>query len=111
MLNKKGQIGETLTWIVATILIIIMMIFFIFGASFLGGTKSVVDFRPGIFSKTSYEGSAPFLTKSLITYVSLKSELKKISVDKTLYKMATEEKFSLDYNQTKDEIVKRYSQK
>jgi len=109
--RKKGQMGETLTWLVATILIIVMLIFFIFGASLLGGTKKIGNFRSGITSKTSFEGTDPFLRKSLFTYVSIGSEPKKTVIDKNLIQIASEDKFSLDYNQTKSEIILRYNKK
>jgi len=111
MKTKKAQIGETLTWLVATILIVIMMVFFIFGASLLGGTKKIGNFRPGITGKSSFEGGDPFLKKSLFTYVSIGSETKRLIMEKTLSKMASEDKFNLDYNQTKAEVALRYSKK
>jgi len=45
-LNLKGQLGETLTWVVATILIVILLIFFIFG--------------PGMYSINSYGGNKKY---------------------------------------------------
>ncbi|HIH52419.1 hypothetical protein J4412_00990 [Candidatus Pacearchaeota archaeon] len=111
MKNKKGQVGETLTWIVATILIVIMMIFFIFGASMLGGTKKIGSFRPSLTSASSFEGSDPFLKKSIISYLFLKSEPKRVILDKTLARNAEAGNFSIDYNQTKTELLMRYSKR
>jgi len=110
-LKKKGQVGETLTWIVATILIVIMMVFFIFGASLLGGTKKIGNYRPDLLSGSVSEASAPFLQKSLFTYVSLGSNTKKIILDKTLLKKANSGSFEVDYNKTKKEILLRYNKK
>ena len=111
MKNKKGQVGETLTWIVATILIVIMMIFFIFGASMLGGTKKIGSFRPSLTSASSFEGSDPFLKKSIISYLFLKSEPKRVILDKALARNAEAGNFSIDYNQTKTELLMRYSKR
>jgi len=108
-LKNKGQVGETLTWIVATILIIIMMVFFIFGASLLGGTKKIGSYRPDLLSGSVSEASAPFLQKSLFTYVSIGSSTKKIMIDKALLKMANAGSFEVDYNKTKKETLLRYN--
>ena len=107
-LNLKGQVGETLTWLVATILIVILLIFFIFGASLLGGTKKIGGFRESLTSGQTFEGGDLFLKKSLFTYVSLSSETKKIILDKSLIRSAEEGKFNLDYEETKKEIALRY---
>jgi len=40
-LDKKGQIGETLTWIVATFLIIGILLIFIFASISLGKLKQI----------------------------------------------------------------------
>jgi len=110
-INLRGQIGETLTWLVATILIIILLIFFIFGASLLGGTKKIGGFRKSLTSGQTFEGGDIFLKKSLFTYVSLNSESKRIIVDKSLAKSAEKGAFDLDYEETKKEILLRYSKK
>jgi len=39
--NKRAQVGETLTWIVATIIIIVVLLVFIYASIALGKTKSV----------------------------------------------------------------------
>ena len=41
MLNKKAQIGETLTWIIATLIIIGVLVLFIYSSSLLAKTKSL----------------------------------------------------------------------
>ena len=42
--NKKGQIGETMTWIVATLIIIVILSISIFATSILalGSTKKLI---------------------------------------------------------------------
>jgi len=69
MLNKKAQIGDTLTWIVATLIIFVILFFFIFGSSTLGKTKSITNFKPSLFSKSDIGFHDIFLTKSLFTYL------------------------------------------
>lgn len=39
--DKRGQLGETLTWIVATIIIIFVLVAFVFAASLMGKAKAV----------------------------------------------------------------------
>jgi len=41
MLNKKAQVGETMTWIVATIIIIVILILTIYASSVLSKLKEV----------------------------------------------------------------------
>ena len=69
MLNKKAQVGDTLTWIVATIIVFVMLFFFIFGASLLGKTKAITNFKVNLLSKSSSQTHDLFLTKSLFTYL------------------------------------------
>jgi len=107
MKKTKGQVGETLTWVVATLLVVFLMVFFIFGASLLGGTKKIGDFRQSLTQKTTFEGGDPFLQKSLFTYDLLSSDTEKIIIDKALTKLADEGKFHSDYNKTKKEILLR----
>ena len=41
--NQKAQIGETVTWIVATLIIIFILVTFIFAASLMGKAKSIAS--------------------------------------------------------------------
>ncbi len=67
--NKNAQIGETITWVVATLIIIVILAFSIFIASFyLGGDKSVS------FS----EESDLLASKSLFSYLLTTSGEEKI---------------------------------
>lgn len=109
--NKKGQVGETLTWVVATILVIVLLIFFIFGASLLAGTKKVTGevFKPSVTSGQVKIVSDTFLQKSLFTYASVRSSSYGPQIDKELENMTAQGEFSLDYNQTKKEILGNYT--
>lgn len=40
-LNKRGQVSETLTWIIATIIIIVVLLVFIYASIALGKTKGI----------------------------------------------------------------------
>lgn len=98
--NNKGQVGDTITWFVATIAIIVILLFFIFGASMLGSTKSIGKYRESLTSGASYEGDELFLKKSIFTYLDLSaSDVKKVLDD--YFELAdTEEKFKIPAKET-----------
>lgn len=68
MKNKKAQVGETVTWVIATVTIVVILMFFIFGASLLGSTKGILKYKNSVFSKSSYVGDNILLKKSVETY-------------------------------------------
>lgn len=106
--NSKGQVGETITWIIATILIIVILVFFIFGSSLLAGSKKVSNtFQSSPTSSQVKEISGTFLRKSLFTYVMADSN-SQAEIDKVLWNMSLSGEFGLDYNQTKKEMVLDY---
>jgi uncharacterized metal-binding protein len=107
MLNKKGQIGETLTWLIATIIIVVVLIFFIFGASVLGSTKKVGNFKDSLFSESIFEGDDVFLKKSLFTYYTINKDYDREMILDDLVKWEKEGKFDLKLNETKMEISSR----
>jgi len=109
--NLKGQIGETLTWVIATILIVVVLIFFILGSSLLGNTKKIGNFHKSLTSKTTFEGTDAFLKKSLFTYLLLQSETKRTLLENKLWKMSVDGKFNLDFNETKKDLVLKYDEK
>ncbi len=39
--NKKAQIGETITWVIATVIIVVVLLLFIYAAIALGKLNSV----------------------------------------------------------------------
>ncbi len=92
-LNKKAQLGDTLTWIVATIIIFVILSFFIFGSSVLGKTKDATQFKPSLFSKEGFEPSDTFLTKSLLTYIYFENSRDGKELDKKLAGMETDGAF------------------
>lgn len=74
MKSKKGQVGETITWIVATVAIVVILIFFIFGSSLLGSTKSILKYRPNLISSSISMGDNILLKKSVETASLLPSD-------------------------------------
>lgn len=79
MRNKKGQVGETITWIVATVAIFVILMAFIFASSLLGSTKNILKYRPNLISSSIPMGDNILLKKSVetassITQISLLKE-------------------------------------
>ena len=50
MLNKRGQVAETMTWVVATLIIIVLLSISIYAATLLANVKSVSDQGSSFFS-------------------------------------------------------------
>lgn len=94
MLNKKnfrGQIGETSTWVVATIVIIFVLIISVYATSLLSKTKKVDYYSDSIFSK-GYSRTQDFvLKKSLYSYFLTSDEAKRVEIMKDL-----EEKYGME---------------
>jgi uncharacterized metal-binding protein len=42
MLDKRGQVGETITWIVATVIIVVTLVIFIFVSVLMADVKEVI---------------------------------------------------------------------
>ncbi len=46
--NKKGQVGETMTWVIATILLIVILFIFIYASTLMAKTKNIhINFKLG----------------------------------------------------------------
>jgi hypothetical protein len=103
MLNKKAQVGETVTWIVATVIIVVILLFFLFGA--LAETKSVKKFRPSLISESSYQGDDLFLKKNVFTYVSITKDNSRKRMETYLVKKELEGDFLYSYNETRKEVI------
>lgn len=100
---KRGQVGDTVTWFVATIVIVTILLFFIFGASMLGSTKSVGKHKESLTSKATYEGENLFLKKSIYTYLTVPQSGSKSVMDRYFEAMDEAEIFDSPVN---DEISK-----
>ncbi len=74
IINKKAEIGETLTWVVAFVIIALVMIFFTFGSIAIGATKKIgneiVDLNEGKGLQSQKE-----LVKLLNTKVEFKGQV------------------------------------
>ena len=110
MFNKKSQIGETLTWLVATLIIVIILVFFLFGASMLADTKDAAKgFTKSFNQEVLFKKDDLFLKKSIIAYFSLGNLATRDEMEKQIRILEKKGKFNLPYNETKDEIKVRFS--
>jgi hypothetical protein len=53
--NRRGQVADTMTWIVATIIIVLVLILFVYASSILAKTKGIERFVKGLFSEDDEE--------------------------------------------------------
>jgi|GEM_PF-2629568 len=110
MKNKKAQIADTLAWAIATVVIVILLILFIFISSMLASTRIVKgEYRDSLFAKSISDKTDLGLTKSLITYYTMKEDSVKKSLDKELKKMNSSDAFKGNYDARSIEIMRRAS--
>ncbi len=76
-INKKASIGEAITWVVATIIVLVVLLIFIYASNFLGGWNKYTGATPG--GKREVEVSSQLTTKTEIAFARAK-ELKIITL-------------------------------
>ena len=89
--NKKGQTSEAMTWIVATLIIIVLLGISIYAASLLSKLK-IIDYE------TEERTQDIIMEESLFSYFSIKDSDVQSKIFKSLEKMNQEEKFYEDFN-------------
>lgn len=107
-MNKKGQVSDAVTWIVATVAIVVIMMFFIFAASLFSETKVVDKYKSSLFSSGEDLGEDIFLEKSLYTFVLTKAESKKSQIMSYLEQRDSKKEFKSPLNESRKEIQSRY---
>ncbi len=102
---KKAQLGDTLTWLVATLIVFVILFFFVFGASLMGRTKDVGKFRESLVSGSSSIGDYDiFLSKSLFTYFQIEDTREKADFYRYLDESFNNSKFDEDLKNRLNEI-------
>ncbi len=91
MLNNRGQASEAMTWIVATLIIIVLLGISIYAASFLSKLK-IIDYEKEDITQDI------IMEESLFAYFSVKDSSVQEKVFESLEKMSNEEKFYSDFN-------------
>jgi hypothetical protein len=110
MKNKKAQIADTIAWVIATVVIIIILILFVFISSMLASARIVNgESKDSLFSKSVSYPTDLGLTKTLITYYTIKDPTLKKSLDKELKKMNSTLSARVDYDARASEILRRVS--
>ena len=109
--SRNGQLGDTITWIVATVVIVAILLFFIFGASLLANTKKIGVFKESLTSKPVFGGEDIFLKKSLYTYYVVNSGDSKRVIEERLKEIEKQGGFELPLDETKKEILKNLNKK
>ncbi len=95
MLNNKnrGQIGETMTWVVATIIIVVILIISVYAASLLANTRKALSYQ-----KEKIESDL-LMEKSLFAYFSANDTKKDF-----IYGELKQQEFDVDLDNKRDEI-------
>lgn len=66
MTNKRGQVGESITWIVATIVLIVLLIIFIYASIALSKVKSLkTNIKPDSSSSVDWINSKTQIAYSI----------------------------------------------
>lgn len=73
--NKKAQVGETMTWIVATVIILVVMFLFIFAVSLISPNKEAMF---GLGNMVKDEGS--ILADQQITFAVQEKQVNGVSI-------------------------------
>ena len=91
MLNKRAQTSEAMTWIVATLVIIVLLGISIYATSILS-KKKVIDYE-------KEDGTQDIvMEESLFAYFSIQDSSVQEKVYKSLEKMNQEKKFYEDFS-------------
>jgi len=103
--NKKAQIGSTLTWLIATLIIVFILFVFVIISTGLGASKKIIDYRLGLTSTAIHLNNDIFLTKSVITYFQLKKDsIEQKALNLNLQKLEEEGNFEGSLDSRKAEI-------
>ena len=95
MLNNKnkGQIGETMPWVVATIIIVVILIISVYAASLLANTRKTLSYQ-----KEKIESDL-LMEKSLFAYFSANDTKKDL-----IYSELKKQEFDVNLDNKRDEI-------
>lgn len=107
-MNNKGQVSDAVTWIVATIVIVIIMMFFVFGASILANTKDIGKYKASLFSPEEEINDDIFLKKNLFTYFDTIKEDNKKKIMSNLEARDSRKEFTTPLIDAQKSIFQRY---
>lgn len=104
MLNKKAQAGETMTWIVATLVIVFILFLGIFAANILSKGNKLEQSKSSRLSKVYSRTSDFLMLKSLLTYFSLEDDENKELLYDKLMEMKENKNFYGDFDEEFKEL-------
>jgi len=99
--NKKAQLGETLTWIVATLIIIVLLSISIFVTNILANAKSLSSVSTSSDSAFSFgyeRTSDVVMENSLFAEFQIENSIIKNKVHKDLINESEEGKFTKNFD-------------
>lgn len=108
--SKKAQIGETVTWFIATIVIVLILMFFTFGASYLAKAKGVLDYSESVLSKALYEGDDIYLKKTIYSQLTADAQ-GAFDIGKYIEKKDDKGEFEIQVNTTSKRIRGNFNKK
>ncbi|MDA3836939.1 MAG: hypothetical protein PF542_04920 [Nanoarchaeota archaeon] len=104
MKNNKAQIGDTVTWLIATIVIVVFLMFFIFAAAMLGNTKVVGGFKSSLFSSEKLVGDEIIVKKTIYSFLTAKGDTSKKKIGEYLTELDKEEDMKINVTEEKIRI-------
>ncbi len=101
--NKKAQIGEAMTWIVATMIIVVVLIFSIYASAKLAESKKIIHYVKGFFSEEYERTDDLIMEKSIFSYF-LAEDNKKEFIYDWIKEQEEADKFYVDFEDKLEEI-------
>lgn len=107
MFNKKAQVADTVTWIIATIIILVILFLFILGSSLFSETKKITSYKSSLFSdKGSNFYSNIYLSKSLYSYHNVQGNKDQLPLYESIHQLYLNDPLS-DFTKRDNEIKNR----
>ncbi|MBT4258007.1 hypothetical protein HOD88_02400 [archaeon] len=69
MLNKKGQLSDAMTWVVATVIIVILLVVFVYASGVLGKANKIETGAKSLLIDDVDENVNYFYEKTKIAYL------------------------------------------
>lgn len=97
--NKKAQLGETMTWAVATVIIVLILVFSLFISAKMGESKKIQK----VFSDDYKHSTDLIMEKTIFVYFMLDKNQKDI-VYQFLQEQGNKEAFYVDFESKLGEV-------
>ncbi|MFA5953656.1 MAG: hypothetical protein WC812_03620 [Candidatus Pacearchaeota archaeon] len=94
--NKTAQVGDTISWIIATVVILVVLFLFVFATSLLSEGKTLITAKQGVFSDEISSHGNLILMKSIYVYSSIGNPTIKNEIYNNLKKWENEKENPAD---------------